>query len=230
MKPRTESASSDSDKRRVLIVDDHPVFRAGLASLINAHPDLVTWCEASSAPLAIHLMRTSPSDIAVLDTSLPGVDSIDLIKSLKAEHPEVKILMLSMYEEPIYVLRALQAGALGCVMKSEPLDHIRAALHKIAKGETYLSPKLRERGIFRAFHKGSVSSPLEELSPKELEVFKLFGRGLGTRAVASLLNVSVKTIETHRMRIKQKLGFKDAKEMVRFAVDWEKRGTFRPDL
>ena len=165
-------------------------------------------------------MRTSPSDIAVLVTSLPGVDSIDLIKSLRAEHPEVKILMLSMYEEPIYALRALQAGALGYVMKTEAAAEVLAALNKVARGEIYVSPKLSEHLLFRSVHGHSLYTPLKLLSQKELDVFELFGRGLDTKAVALELNVSVKTIETHRMRIKQKLGFKNANEMVRFAKNW----------
>ena len=107
-------------------------------------------------------------------------------------------------------------------MKGEPLDHFRAALHKVARGEIYVSPKFSEHGVFGTLQKDSISSPLKELSPKELEVFMLLGRGLRTGEVASHLHVSLKTIETHRMRIKEKLGFRDGKEMVRFAIDWEK--------
>ena len=205
-----------------MIVDDNPICRSGLALLINTEPNFVTCCEAPSAPVALEEIRTCPADVAVLDTFLPGIDGIELIKSLRAEHPELKILIFSTYELSIYALRALQAGALGCVMTSEPLDHFRAALHKVARGEIYVSPKLSEQGVFRTLHKDSISSPLKELSPKELEVFMLLGRGLRTGEVASHLHVSVKTIETHRMRIKEKLGFRDAKEMVRFAIDWEK--------
>lgn len=199
------------------------MFRAGLASFINDEPDLVTCCEASSAPLALHLMRTcpyGPCEIAVLDICLPGPNGIELIKLLKAEHPKLKILMLSMHEESIYAIRALRAGALGYVMKGEELDAIRAALHKVARGEIHISPKLGEQVLSQAVSGDDISSPLEKLSPRELETLKLFGRGLGTRGVAFQLKVSIKTVETHRLRIKKKLGFKSAKEMVRFAIDW----------
>jgi DNA-binding NarL/FixJ family response regulator len=138
---------------------------------------------------------------------LQGANGIELIKLLRAEHPQLKILMLSMYEESVYALRALRAGALGYVMKGEELDQLRSALHKVTSGEIYVN-------------KDTINSALKRLSHKQLEVLKLFGRGLGTREVASQLYVSRRTIETHRMRIKGKLGFTDANEMVRFAIDW----------
>ena len=213
----------DSDKKRVLIVDEDPLFRSGLASLIKAEPNLVPCCEASSAPLALHVMRTcprGPCDVAVLDVCLQGANGIELIKLLRAEHPQLKILMLSMYEESVYALSALRAGALGYVMKGEELDQLRSALHKVTSGEIYVSQKLREQIIFQAVNKDTINSALKRLSHKQLEVLKLFGRGLGTREVASQLYVSRRTIETHRMRIKEKLGFTDANEMVRFAIDW----------
>jgi len=151
---------------------------------------------------------------------LQGANGIELIKLLRAEHPQLKILMLSMYEESVYALRALRAGALGYVMKGEELDQLRSALHKVTGGEIYVSQKLREQIIFQAVNKDTINSALKRLSHKQLEVLKLFGRGLGTREVASQLYVSRRTIETHRMRIKEKLGFTDANEMVRFAIDW----------
>jgi DNA-binding NarL/FixJ family response regulator len=214
------ATSFDPGKKRVLIVDDHPVFRARLALLINAEPDFVTWGEASSTPLALHLMRTSPVDIAVLDMSLPGANGIELIKLMRAEHTQLKIIALSMYIESSSALRVLQAGALGYVVKSDPIEHVREALHKVARGEIYVSPRLSEHGIFSALREGSISSPFEALSLRELEVFKLLGRGLGTEEVASELKLSTKTIKLHCESAEKKLGFKSANEMVRFALDW----------
>ena len=205
------------NKTQVLIVDDHPICRSGLASLINAQPNFVTCSEASSAPLALEAMRTCPADVAVLEVRLPGTNGIELIKMMRAEQPRLRILMLSMYEESIYAPRALRAGALGYVMKTEAAAQVLEALSKVARGEIYVSPKLTEHFLFRSVHGDSLDTPLKLLSQKELDVFELFGRGLGTKAVALELKVSVKTIETYRMRIKHKLGLKNANQMVRFA-------------
>lgn len=214
--------ASEPHKRRVLIVDDHPVFRHGITALINAEPDLVVCCEASSSPSALDAMRTSQPDVALLDISLPGTNGIELIKLMKAEQPNLPLLMLSMHDESLYALRALRAGALGYVMKAEALTHVLAALRKVLKGEIYVSAEFSERLIFQAVQsvEGGMGSPVDKLSDRELEVLELLGRGLGTKGIASELHLSVKTIETHRAHIKEKLGFKDASEMVRFAIDW----------
>jgi DNA-binding NarL/FixJ family response regulator len=215
---KTESEakySSEPLKRRVLVVDEHPLFRHGLATLINAEPDLVVCCEAPSAPLALETMRTCPSDVAVLDLSLPGMNGLELIKAMKAKQPDLPILMLSMHDDWLYAWRALRAGALGYVTKREALTHVLLALRKVLRGEIYVSPRFSERLVFE-----DIDSPLKTLSNRELEVIELLGRGLGTKEVAAELHLSVKTIETYRMHIKEKLGFRDANEMVRFAVEW----------
>ncbi len=209
-------------KRKVLIVDDHPVFRHGIAALINAEDDLVVCGEAGSSPAALDAMRKLAPDVALLDVSLPGTNGIELIKLMKAEHPKLPLLMLSMHDESLYALRALRAGALGYVMKAEALTHVLDALRKVLKGEIYVSPKLSERLIFQAVQsvEGGMGSPVDKLSDRELEVLELLGRGFGTKEIAAELHLSVKTIETHRAHIKEKLGFRDAGEMVRFAIDW----------
>jgi DNA-binding NarL/FixJ family response regulator len=209
-------------KRRVLIVDDHPVFRHGISALINAEADLVVCGEASSSPSALDAMRNLNPDVALLDISLPGTNGIELIKLMKAEHPKLPLLMLSMHDESLYALRALKAGALGYVMKAEALTHVLDALRKVLKGEIYVSPRLSERLIFQAIQSADAGSgsPVDRLSDRELEVLELLGRGFGTKEIASELHLSVKTIETHRAHIKEKLGFRDAGEMVRFAIDW----------
>ncbi|MCK9588224.1 MAG: response regulator transcription factor [Terrimicrobiaceae bacterium] len=209
-------------KKRVLIVDDHPVFRHGITALINAESDLTICGEAATSPSALEAMRTLKPDIALLDISLPGTNGIELIKLMKAEQPKLPLLMLSMHDESLYALRALKAGALGYVMKAEALTQVLDALRKVLKGEIYVSPHLGERLIFQAIQStdGSTGSPVDRLSDRELEVFVLLGRGRGTKEIASDLHLSVKTIETHRAHIKGKLGFRDAGEMVRFAIDW----------
>ena len=215
-------ADNDSEphKKRVLIVDDHPVFRHGITALINAEPDLVVCCEASSSPSALDAMRTSQPDVALLDISLPGTNGIELIKLMKAEQPNLPLLMLSMHDESLYALRALRAGALGYVMKAEALTHVLAALRKVLKGEIYVSAEFSERLIFQAVQsvEGGMGSPVDKLSDRELEVLELLGRGLGTKGIASELHLSVKTIETHRANLMQKLGLHNTAEIVLYAV------------
>ena len=211
-----------SEKRNVLIVDDHPVFRHGIASLINAEADLHVCGEASTSPLALDAMRRLKPDVALLDISLPGTNGVELIKLMKAEQPKLPLLILSMHDESLYALRSLRAGASGYVMKAEALNHVLTALRKVLKGEVYVSEKFSERLIFKAIQsiEGGLGSPVDKLSDRELEVLELLGRGFGTREIANELHLSVKTIETHRAHIKEKLGFKDSGEMVRFSIDW----------
>jgi DNA-binding NarL/FixJ family response regulator len=222
---KTESGakgSSEPHRRTVFIADSHPVFLLGLATLINAEPDLVACCEAASAPSALETLRTCPADAAVLDISLPGMGGLELIKAMKGEQPDLPILTLSTHSVSLYALRALRAGALGYLTKREALTNVVLAIRKVLKGEIYLDPRFGERLIFQVTHPtgGNIDSPLNRLSKRELEVIELLGRGLGTKDVASELHLSVKTIETHRAHIKEKLGFGNAVELIRFAVEW----------
>jgi len=211
-----------TSRYRVLIVDDHPVFRHGIAALINSEPDLEVCGDASSSPAALEAMRTLEPDIALLDVSLPGANGIELVKMMKAEQPHLPLLMLSMHDESIYALRALRAGASGYVMKDEAGNHVLTALRRVLDGEIYVSERLGERLIFQAIHSEgtNAASPVERLSDREMEVLNFIGRGFGTKDIAGELHLSGKTIETHRAHIKEKLGFRDSSEMVRFAVEW----------
>lgn len=217
-----KKAAPDASKRRVLIVDDHPVFRHGIAALINAEDDLNVCGEASNAQAALQSIREMKPDVVLLDISLPGANGVELIKLIKAERPRLPLLVLSMHDESLYALRALRAGALGYVTKAESLTHVLTALRKVLKGEIYASAKLAEQLIFKAIQSDDVGldSPVDKLSDRELEVLEFLGKGMGTKDIAARLNLSVKTIETHRAHIKDKMGFKDSGEMVRFAVDW----------
>ena len=166
-------------------------------------------------------MRSCQPDVAVVDISLPGMDGLELVKAMKAEQSDLPILVLSMHDDSLYALRSLRAGALGYVTKGEPLTSIVLALRKVANGEIYVSPKFSGRLTFQAAHSpGGIESPLNKLSKRELEVIKLLGNGFGSKDVASELRLSAKTIETYRAHIKEKLGFRDAAEMTRFAVEW----------
>jgi len=207
---------------RILIVDDHPTFRRGLAAAIAEHPDLVVCGEAEDAQKALDAMRRLKPDIAIIDISLPGTNGIELIKQMAAEQPGLGFLVLSMHDETYFALRALRAGARGYVMKAEAPAEILAAIRKVQRGDLYVSPRLGDRLIFRAIQslEDGAGSLVDRFSDREFEVFQLLGKGMGTREIAESLHLSGKTVETHRAHLKEKLGCKGANEVVRFAIDW----------
>jgi DNA-binding NarL/FixJ family response regulator len=212
----------ENPKKRVLIVDDHPIFRLGLAGLISEQPNLEVCGHAESAPLALEAMRNFKPDLVLLDLSLRGTNGIELIKLMKAEQPRLPILVVSMHDEAIFGLRALKAGALGYVMKAEAMAQVAEAITKVLEGKIYVSPNFGDKLIFKAIQsiEAGTGSPVDTLSDRELEVLQLLGKGHSTRSIADTLHLSVKTIETHRAHIKEKLGFHDSEDMVRFAIDW----------
>lgn len=208
--------------KRILIVEDHPVFRYGITALINGEPDMTVCGEAASSSTALQSVRSLNPDAAVLDIALPGTNGIELTKLIKAERPDLPLLMLSMYDESLYAIRALRAGARGYVMKAEAHMYVMEAIRTILSGNLYISPKLRERLIAKVIasdEEGS-DSPVDALSQREREVLELLGKGQGTRQIAESLGLSIKTIETHRAHIKSKLGLSDGNELARFASDW----------
>lgn len=212
--------------RRVLLVDDHPTFRQGLKFIVTKSGEFDVCGEADSAPAAISECRALHPDVVVVDVSMPGMNGIELIKMILAEMPKMPILVVSMHEETHYALRALKAGAKGYVMKAEATTSIETALRRVAEGKVYVSPTFGEQLIFKAITAidEGMGSPVDVLSDRELEVLEKLGKGLTTREVADDLHLSPKTVETHRAHIKEKLKFKDATSMVRFAVDWVSSG------
>lgn len=216
------NAPAVTKARRVLIVDDHPVFRRGIIHLLAQVPEMTVCAQADSAPGALAAMRENTPDLALLDVSMPGTNGIELIKLMLAEQPRLMILMVSMHDESLYALRALRAGAKGYVMKQEAADRVLEAVTKVLDGGIYVSPELSEKLVFKAIQgsNNDLGSPVDKLSDRELEVLQHFGRGKSTREIAEALRLSVKTIETHRAHIKEKLGFKDAEAMVKFALEW----------
>lgn len=193
-----------------------------MQQLISRLPDITICGEAESAPLALEAMRRLKPTVALIDVSMPGTNGIELIKLMLAEEPNLLVLVVSMHDESLYALRALRAGAKGYVMKQQAMENVLDAMRKILDGGVYVSPQFSERLIFKAIHgsDSDLGSPVDKLSDRELEVLQLFGRGETTRGIAERLHLSVKTIETHRAHIKEKLGVKDSDEMVRFALDW----------
>jgi DNA-binding NarL/FixJ family response regulator len=216
------AAANGVDRKRVLIVDDHPVLRRGMATLIANQDEYEICGEAENAQTGLQAMREKQPHIALVDITLPGTDGLELIKLMLAEQPKLRILVVSMHDESLYALRALRAGARGYLMKAEALEQIGAAMRKISAGDIYVTPRFSERLVFKAIQslEGGMGSPVDRLSDRELEVLRLLGKGLGTRDISRTLHLSVKTIETHRAHIKEKLGFKEAAEMIRFAIDW----------
>lgn len=224
MKPVAETAAPGIERApcRVLIVDDHPLFRRGIAALIAEEKDFALCCEAESVETGLDAVRRLKPDVALVDVSLPGANGIELVKAIIAEQPRFGVLVISMHDETIYAIRALRAGAKGYMLKTEAMANLMSALRKVAAGEVYVSPHFKARLAFMGLgDSGSTAvSPLDKLSAREREVFELFGRGFGTNEVADELKLSVKTIETHRMHINAKLGFSDSRDMVRAARDW----------
>jgi len=209
-------------KAKVLIVDDHPIVRQGLCQLLNGESDFVVCGEAENARKAMALIPDVKPDLAIVDITLQGTNGIELIKNIVAQWPDLPILVLSMHDESLYAERALRAGAKGYVMKQEATEKLTSALRRILNGQIYVSEKLADKMMRKAIDGKSVAdtSPVAVLSDRELEVLHLIGQGHGTRQIAEDLNLSVKTIESHRAHIKEKMNLKTAPEMVRFAVQW----------
>jgi DNA-binding NarL/FixJ family response regulator len=207
---------------RVFIVDDHPILRKGLREIISQEPDMEVCGEAEDAATSLKGVIEAKPDIAIVDISLKDSNGLDLVKDLSVRHPGLKVLVLSMYEEDLYAERALRAGARGYIMKQEAAPSLVGALRRIIGGRIYLSESMSERVLDKVFEGGAEAtrSPLETLSDRELEVFRLIGQGIGTRLIAERLHLSVKTIESYRARLKEKLHAKNANELMIQAVQW----------
>ena len=210
-------------KHRIFLVDDHPVTREGFARLINLEPDLEVCGAAGTASGALSEIEAQRPDLVIVDISLAGgPGGLELIKDLAARNIRLRMLALSTHDETLYAERALRAGAKGYVMKQELTERIMQAIRSILNGELYLSKAMKERMLRRLTDSGSqpLASEIEQLSDRELEVFRMLGQGLGTRQIASNLHLSISTVETHRTHIKEKLHIPRAPELVRRAVEW----------
>jgi DNA-binding NarL/FixJ family response regulator len=208
-------------KTRVLLVDDHPLVRRGLADVIGREPDLEVCGEASDVTDAMEAVDRARPDLVVVDLSLKSGHGIDLIGQIRARSDRIKVLVSSMHDEMLFAERVLRAGALGYVTKQESPDTLLAAIRQVLRNEVYLSPRMTSRLLHRAASGGpGPSDPLEALSNREIEVFERIGQGLTTQQIARHLELSPKTVETHREKIKQKLNLKNSAELSRRAVQW----------
>jgi len=213
---------SQTKKCRVLLVDDHPIVRQGLALLIDREIDLSVCGEAEGAHSAFHAIETLRPDIVVLDISLSGPDGLDVLKEIRIKTGSLPVLILSMHDESIYAERAMRAGANGYIMKQEATEKVLVAIRRILQGDVYLSDRLTNT-MLQQYVRGTSptkSSPLVNLTDRELEVFRLIGEGHGTRQIADELHLSVKTIESYQAHIKEKLALKNARELVQHAIEW----------
>lgn len=207
---------------RILIVDDHPVVRRGLVAMINQEPDMEVCAEAENYHQGLDEIRNHRPDLAIIDLTLEDIGGLELVKQVKAVDPEMLMLVLSMHDETLYAERVLRAGARGYIMKQEGTDKLINAIRAVMRGDVYVSERMASRmlGKFVDGKREGGSSPLERLSDRELEVFELLGRGISTRDIADRLCVSIKTIESHREHIKEKLKLKNANELVQHATQW----------
>jgi DNA-binding NarL/FixJ family response regulator len=220
----TPNQSPSSRAATVLVVDDHPVTRLGISALIGRERDLAVCGEAGGAKGAAELAARLSPDLALVDLAHGTMGGIELIRSLKAQRPQMRILVLSMQDEDIFAERAFRAGASGFIMKRQPVEEVLAAIRCVLAGEPYLSEKMKGKMLSRLVSGGSAEPAfsIDTLTDRELEVFRLVGSGFQTGQIAAALHVSSKTVDSHREHLKRKLGLASGSDLVRHAIQWSK--------
>lgn len=218
----SEGAAAATARKRVLIVDDHPVVRQGLRSVIDMTPDLMVCGEAQTVHDALRCIEQTRPDVVAADISLGGESGIDLVKDIRIRHPDVRVLMLSIHDEGIYAERVLRAGANGYITKAEGPEHVLKALRTVLAGQVFLSERMSSQMLSKITgHKGQAGGlSIEQLSDRELQVYELIGKGMSTRQIAEVLHLSTKTVESHRANIKEKLQINTATELLQHAIHW----------
>ena len=217
-----ETLAVANARRLIMIVDDHPIVRQGLRRLIENESDLCVCCEAESATEAKACLRRCIPDAMIVDVSLKQGDGLEVIRDTRAHHPSLPILVLSMHDEAIYAERMLSAGASGYIMKQEASDQFLVALRRVLDGSIYVSDSVGSAMIEKvaAGRARSTASPIESLTNRELQVLNMIGQGLSTRQTADALHLSIKTVESHRQRIKRKLSLRTSSQLMQYAVNW----------
>lgn len=211
-----------SEKTRVLLVDDHPIIRHGLTQLINQEDDFTVCGEAADGPQVLPAIAALRPDIVLLDITLKTGSGIDVLQDVRERFPALPVLMLTMHDEARFAERSLRAGASGYVIKQDPPENLITALRSVLSGEIYMSSTMTSK----MFRKLAVARPNQELVPeeqlssRELEIFRLIGQGRGTREIAEQLSVSVKTVDAHRANIKRKLDLHSGTKLVQRAITW----------
>jgi DNA-binding NarL/FixJ family response regulator len=220
MKSSSRKKAPAQPRPRIIVVDDHPILRAGLAQLITHENGMDLVGQFEDAASAMRAIPSITPDLAIVDISLNGSHGIELLKDIKAAFPKVHVLILSMHDEMIYAERTLRAGGSGYISKLEAADKLLDAIRQVLAGEIYLSQRMSSRMLERMMGKGPLIAPVDVLSDRELEVFGLIGDGKGTRQIAEMMHLSIKTIESHRAHIKEKLCLKTASELVHRAIQF----------
>jgi len=219
------------DSYRILIVDDHPLVRSGIISMLELEPDLRVCGEAEDPPAAMAAIDTGKPDLVLVDISLKGGTSgIELLKAIRQKYPRLKTLAVSMHDEQVYALRALKAGAQGYIMKQEGTERIREAIRCVLEGRTYLSEGMAQAAVDQLGHGGAPrdGSPATILSDRELELFELTGQGREINDIAKIMNISPRTVEVHRSHIKKKLNLKTSTDIFQCAYEWLRERGMKP--
>ena len=210
-------------RKAVLVVDDHPLMRQGLALLINQQQDMHVCGEAEEAHAAMQAIAERRPDIVILDISLNGPDGLEVLKNIRASDPDLPVLILSMHDEAIYAERALRARANGYIMKQEATEKVLVAVRRILNGDLYLSDRVSNKMLHQYIGgaPSMIQSRISSLSDRELEVFRMIGEGYGTREIAEELHLSIKTVETYQAHIKEKLFLHSVRELIQHAIQWK---------
>ena len=217
----SQPAGTVARKSRVLVVDDHPLVREGLANLINAQPDLVVCGQAEDSAQAMAGIVKARPDVALIDISLKNESGLELVKHLRSQFPDLALIVLSMHDESLYAERALRAGARGYVMKREASKNILASIRRVLEGDIYVSERIVNTIALSVASSREAISPVDRLSDRELEIFRLLGQGRTTSQIASDLNLSLKTVQAYCARAKEKFGVTSLVELLRAAIRWE---------
>jgi len=222
------SSAQIREKVRVVLVEDHPMFREQLAHLINKEPDMSVSGEADNIRDAVQLLESNPADIVIVDLSLKGPSGLELIKDLRARDIDVPVLVLSMHDELLYAERVLRAGARGYITKHETSNEVMAAIRKVLTGEVYLGSRMASRVLENLSLRPKAQNGITQLTDRELEVFELIGRGRTTREISGCLHLGVSTVDTYRARIKTKLNLDNASQLSHEAIHWVSAGQKAP--
>ena len=217
-----KSLPLNKSRKRILLIDDHPITRYGLTQLINHQPDLVVCGEAGSALQALGVVQSLQPDLVLVDLTLPGKSGLEFIKDMQALHPALAVLAVSMHDESVYAERVLRAGARGYIMKNEGGERLLEAIRQVLLGQVYISKSMSATmlDVLTRRRPSPTDSRPGSLTDREFEIFQLIGQGLSTREIGLQLSLSVKTVETHRQHIKDKLNVRSGPKLIQEAVRW----------
>ena len=218
--PTPQSKDGGKSVARLLLIDDHPIMRRGLAQLVQSQPGLKVCGEAGSAAEGMEAIEALKPDLVIMDLTLPDKNGLELLKDVQARFAGLHCLVLSMHHEDLYAERVLRAGARGYIMKEEAAENLLVAVRRVLAGGIYLSEAMSSRVLERVAGQRQRAAGIAALSDREIEVLELIGRGVATKNIAASLHISTRTVEAHRSHLKEKLGLSDGPSLVRFAVQW----------